>query len=129
MQQKINMEAKELRIGNLIRTEVVGKDIDSESICEVSAYLFGTYLQTDIDKFSGIPLTEEWITKLRFTKSSERMNYFTKDNCYAVSTLDDKIVFIQGNFICQLILCELKYIHQLQNLYFALTGEELTLNE
>jgi hypothetical protein len=46
-------------------------------------------------------------------------------------TPDDTPFFLDKNFVVLDIdlTIEIKYVHQLQNLYFAITGEELKLNE
>jgi len=77
----------------------------------------------DLDEIEFIPLTEEWVLKLGFKNKTiyikgiclylvnEGMSGGFQDNEYGINEYVD-----------------IKYVHQLQNLYFALTGEELTLN-
>ena len=72
--------------------------------------------------FEPIELTEEWLIKFGHESS------FIPD-LYEIGKLsfyiDDGICWIDvfGDSI------EIKYVHQLQNLYFALTGKELTIKE
>lgn len=93
----------------------------------------------DIVEMSHIPLTEEWLLKFGFEK--EPMAYsrnidlfgggkklsFSGDYLYLVdsekknTTPTDIITIWNKDVIKQF------YVHQLQNLYFALTGEELTI--
>lgn len=63
-----------------------------------------------------IPLTEEWLLKFGFIKRYK--------DCYEFGKLilNDKFVMMDID-----IHLELRYVHQLQNLYFTLTGEELTI--
>lgn len=71
-----------------------------------------------------IPLTEEWLLKFGLDKL---------DGCFSLQTK-------RGNLIIEEDLCEItgnyndigfnapcKYVHQLQNLYFTLTNEELKI--
>ena len=74
-------------------------------------------------KYFPIPLTEEWLVKLGFERN---------DECLELEINDISLVWIgyitlnfNGTYI--ILNNEIIYLHQLQNLYFALTGEELTL--
>lgn len=128
------MQANELRIGNLIQLYRKPEDKDKtiETIKSVYYYDERSWYYAEIsDGFvvnidTGIlpiELTEEWLVKLGFSgvnvfslKNNEwfliwnKKNSFTYDHeCYQIEIPD----------------IELKYVHQLQNLYFALTGKEL----
>ena len=74
--------------------------------------------------FKPIPITEEWLLKFGFFKSQDidtifglKLNDFWYINEFQ----------IRNNFNSILLDFELKYVHQLQNLYFALTGTHLKL--
>lgn len=105
------MEAKELRIGNLVSWKDSGK--------EFKITLQSLYEGANLD-WKPIPLTEEWL--LNF-------GYFKLDHNGSVHfVVKGHIIWLCNN----LIVCEkngviLKYVHQLQNLYFALTNEELII--
>lgn len=115
------MEAMELRIGNILRGPVwvwsIQKIKDKIIINELPDF-----------EHKPIPLTEDWLLRFGFENSKTQDKFFTKGNNIGISTADNQLRFIQGNFVCQLVLREIKYVHQLQNLYFALTGEELKLS-
>lgn len=66
----------------------------------------------------SIPLTEEWL--LKFPEIT--VDY---------DTIDGRLVFIRstGPDINEIDIERVKYVHQLQNLYFALTGSELEIKE
>lgn len=81
----------------------------------------------EIEDFQPITLTEEWLIKLGFEKSKRTDKCYEKGLNIVISMADNKFRFITGNFVCQIILKELEYVHQLQNLYFALTEQELTI--
>jgi len=137
------MKATELRIGNYVKwktedvtTFEIINYITSQTIGLESDIDFDTL--TPIELFKPIPLTEEWLLKFGFErqlkmkwagdgwihpnsilfdlyKKNKYMGYYqagrhTKDFFYAVSI-------------------EIMFVHQLQNLYFALTGEELEIKE
>jgi len=127
------MDARELRIGNLVN---IGYDCKVVRIEEYGATLntyngvkeFIHFHQTDI---RPIPLTEERLLKIGFSLSykSEYKRKFDLD----INTefgydfdLNGNVNGMQGfRHYGRYYTCE--YLHQLQNLYFALTGLELTL--
>lgn len=73
-----------------------------------------------------IPLTPEWLEIAGFenkTTSWHTSKYFVKDRYeyWLGEREDDNALFRNDHY-----LAKCQYVHQLQNLYFALTGEELT---
>jgi hypothetical protein len=72
-----------------------------------------------------IKLTEEWMVKLRFKVYNEG----TGKNVYRMYNLFDdmncKIKFKNNKFSFRFKSNKIDYVHQLQNLYFSLTGKEL----
>jgi len=113
------MKASELRIGNLVMD---GKDIE-----QVNARMIDMLVKTEAD-FDSIPLTEEWLLKFGFQKSMS-WTYVVelKGNLKLVYYLGEKGWSI--GFKSYSDFSNLEYVHQLQNLYFALTGEELKQQE
>ena len=77
-----------------------------------------------VNTFEPIPLTEEWLLKLGLSK---RLGEFRKE-------MENERIFILHLFGGEYYYAnteafiEIKYVHQLQNLYFALCGKELKLN-
>jgi len=138
------MKANELRIGNWIlipyqnapiaipahETQVQGMTIFGEILTNNTPEHEG--LKTNPNHISGIPLTEEWLLKFGFEKKDGAgLCGFYKDIlwnkyiCWAWS-IDVGIEDKNGDELLSFI--KIKYVHQLQNLYFALTGNELTIN-
>lgn len=85
---------------------------------------------TVIIDFNPIPLTEEWLLKFGFellcrksTNGFKNTIFSMRNPSWSLMELDKGygVNFWQGN--------NLLYVHQLQNLYFALTGEELTIKD
>lgn len=72
--------------------------------------------------FDGIPLSEEWLIRFGFEILSGKQGYFaeTKTPWFVLTKTDDVFRLAFYN------TAEINYVHQLQNLYFALTGSELT---
>lgn len=111
------MNANELRIGNLVY--FLGNVHEIEGLSKRLRPDVGHFLLSNIEHaqkgfhLKPIPLTEEWLVKFGFKKGSK--GWF--------KTLSNNHKF---NFYMYKNLCS--NVHQLQNLYFALTGEELTIN-
>lgn len=124
------MRSNEFRLGNLYHFEDV-----SGMVVERVDYIENNMVDVNpMDLIHPIPLTEEWLLKFGFEKSTfgsstmffsnndsfgyiEEQAYRCNDN-YGYCLNDEKMWFL-----------EIKYVHQLQNLFFALTGEELTIQE
>jgi len=107
------MKAKELRIGNLV--DVLG---DPVFISYHDLIKLSKGIKTSMQP---IPLTESWLLKFGFDEDGgyygSYMLWFEKPFTHAFLNAD---ILGEIKFPC-------KYVHQLQNLYFALTGEELTI--
>lgn len=134
-----NIQATEFRVGNLFRfisTDSIEQVADIRT-AGIKTPTINNVLITDIEP---IPLNEDWLVRFGFEKDintswfrigyfaemedvSNRMiiGYNTVSNrlgCYQEG--DANGIFAQKTF---------QYVHQLQNLYFALTGTELTLTD
>lgn len=122
------MTVSELRIGNWVAHDGLPFYIrDVEDLRDIERTLkHGT--------FTPIPLTEEWLLKFGFEDNSYARFYKYVDNefyitvsfkDYAHTQLSEHPVEVNDYSLP----LDCKYVHQLQNLYFALTGEELTITE
>lgn len=81
-----------------------------------------TYSQF-IDFIKPIPLTEDWLLKMGFGKWENKKIWSYKS---VLIYYHSKHMFCYGKSYSR---TKLKYIHQVQNLIFALTGTELTIND
>ena len=105
------MKAHELRIGNLIER---GGQIVTVGWGTIKAASEG------MDVGSPIQLNNEWYLKFGFEKSNN--SYYIGDYTYGVELIDCDFYFLLYG---DQAMIKIKHVHQLQNLYFALTGEEL----
>jgi hypothetical protein len=131
------MKTNELRIGNLVNYNNLANSV--RGIDETYIELFdNTYAY--IDNIEPIPLTGDWLEKFGFKSIDKQSNLFysskliritlptsrcTSGVCY-VSVRGCK-VFNNENYFRAGINLKIKYVHQLQNLYFVLTGKELKI--
>lgn len=131
------MKATELRINNLIQDKkgriciVDGIEKDSTTEYEIDAWPKTGGRVTM--PYKPIPLTEEWLLKFGFITGFSEDGSIRSLGWVKISTPGDVIYFdtqkIDGLFhlIFPYHSAPCFEVHQLQNLYFALTGEELKL--
>lgn len=112
------MDAKELRIGNF-----VDRNDDDNKLDKTTKVQY--YNISDASDFSPISLSEEWVVKFGFIKQPHD-NVFFKGR-YELEPLSDGS---DGWEFCIEHIQEappFQYVHQLQNLYFQLTNEDLII--
>jgi hypothetical protein len=122
------MKASELRIGNLV--EIIQRRKGIYTTIEASCL--------DINRidlvYKPIPITKDLVLRLGFIKeynTDEGENRY----CFYLNNSDDSFyinydISYNGWYLGAStygFLKSIEHLHQLQNLYFALTGEELTL--
>ena len=104
------LSANELRIGNFVNVKTIWQDqIYSVSEGCVTLRANGLF---PLEVIKPIPLTEEWLLKFDFDKYN--LGFWCSSDALYFEYGDGRSV-------------EIKYVHSLQNIYFALTGEELTI--
>lgn len=116
------VNANELRLGNWISYN--GKYYEVDEIwfdLDEGAYYTQDF---NINFISPIPLTEELLLKCGFERNKTYKRYFY--NGISISKYEGEKYFVFDGWRFRAI--DIKYLHQLQNLYFILTGEELTIN-
>jgi hypothetical protein len=109
------MKETELRIGNWVLED------DTQQVGQVDLVIIEIIERELNHTYKPIPLTEEWLERFGFEKiqMSIPTAYKTKDG-FRIKK-DQRGYWMQYKYGMTII----KHVHQLQNLYFALTGEEL----
>lgn len=124
------MKATELRIGNLVDTiygvqSVIGIDTSDERgeyVIFNDGRKFGHYIEHDGELLvKPIPLTDEWLNAANGTSFDDELSM--------TIWCDNRGVYLEQYGEGRMLLSHIKYVHQLQNLYFALTGTELELRK
>lgn len=124
------MQKNELRIGNYIsRLDLGNHSVRFEVIKELykdKALTSGPFdVICEYEDITPIPLTEEWIERSGFENNGD----FFILNDIRIYQYHNK--FQSENFIFDFGLSnsylEIEFFHELQNLYFILTGEELII--
>ena len=122
------MKANELRIGNWVLYEGKAEKLyDFEhDLSLVSFETSPTGTWSPAINHSGIfpiPLTEEWLLRLGIQFG------FDFAEVFSVRMEDNGGLTVEQYSEGRFELPHIKYVHQLQNLYFALTGQELEVKE
>lgn len=125
------MNLKELRVGNLVKGPA-----GNIYPCNVATMY---KLANERSNISPIPLTEEWLKKFGFKNEGLKLHMKKNDAAviFFLAPVQHKTTewfpWIGRSFDTKekshVILNAVKYVHQLQNLYFALTVTELTIQQ
>lgn len=113
------IKAEELRIGNWVMNDA-------------------NYFEFDVDCFNQInsiqpiPLTEEWLLNFGFNYRNEHRGegciMDLKGEKYKSASVAIPYKSQEGRLIYMTVWsAPINYVHQLQNLYYAITGEELKI--
>ena len=128
------IKVNELRVGNLViytqdNDELPVLKIDGDSKRIFLDLLLGVNMEVREQDIDPIPLTPKWLEKCRFEQRGKSSDY--KYGRYWVIDDFEIVESDQGGYL--LFGSEwplgksFNHVHQLQNIYFALTGEELTI--
>ena len=110
------MEEIELRIGNYVQDHN-GQILD---IIRLEGMEITDYLKP-------IPITEDWLKRLGFENYGHIYTLHFKNGFALNYNTSLKSWFLSIHSTTTTAISDFKYVHQLQNLYFALTGEELKI--
>ena len=113
------MKASELRIGNLVNHIRKGPIV--VGIMELD------FIEKEVLDIEPIPLTKKWLGKFGFIRIAfEDFDFPNHDFAHFIICHNDYGWTVMLN---RQTVITINHVHQLQNLYFALTGEELTIKE
>lgn len=122
------MKTSELRQGNIVDYECTYHKITMIFKQSVQSYWIGAkehYINNNytcsIDSIKPIPLTEELLLKCGFKRDSDLKNSLCKFGIWF------NVKNMEATYLSQKLI-KINYLHQLQNLYWCLTGEELEIN-
>lgn len=113
--KKEQLSSKDVMVSNWVMrdSQPEGFQIDESS-----------FLKMETHEYLPIPLTGQWLKSFGFeidTPFENSRPIYYKDGFYVDW---DTLQPIDSGY--DIAKVEIKYVHQLQNLYFALTGKELT---
>lgn len=135
------MKAKKFRVGNLVMSNELACNCKPDEILEIAG------IGLDLDFTNGttqnyvgikpIPLNKEWINKFGFNDSEYKKGYtgveFRTNMILDFVLTKPKFMGEWQESYCydlgQHRFIPLKYVHELQNLFFAITSTELSVNQ
>lgn len=129
------MTANELRLNNYILlrgnlcqiVSISGLISESVSAFMIDKHGEKRHLYGEMQDIEGVELTEERLLGFGFTKSFAVTNFAIQIEAGVLDLTPSEIVgyhvYINDNWICTI-----ESVHELQNFYFALTGQELNIN-
>jgi hypothetical protein len=133
------MKANELRVGNYVKG--IGHNISWLVDGVDTYYIYSSNAWRLLSSFEGIPLSQKWLEKFGFEDIDLNMsgsNWLVKEQkgiwrqairiAYSEKS-EEWSLTLECVSPPTLSISRLKYVHQLQNLYFALTGKELTIKD
>jgi hypothetical protein len=112
------MKANELRIGNIVQN--IYKDtfgISQETLCDFA---------NEYVNLQPIQLNEEWLISFGLNPPTISNPYHFKKSMVEFLYNGDELKCFYNDIIIFSFNC--KYVHQLQNIYFDITGVELQLS-
>lgn len=132
------VKANELRIGNwmsfhgelAIQVKTIGESLVNETVRTDSENRIVSYDGCHVNYLEPIQLTPEILRKCGFEKVSKwdySLNRLVLHDMLSERDEDMEAYIKAGKE--NIFLKNIKYLHQLQNLFYSLTGEELQLNQ
>ena len=115
------------KLDNLKEVKVIWKKYDKANILEIGIE-YPTAI-VDLDRFSGIPITKEWLLKFGF--------FIVKTNGLIEATLPNfrftlnQVKDYNGFFFCENenVLMNIDYVHELQDLFSAFLKRDLVFSD
>lgn len=130
------IDPKELRIGNLVLVHGVKLSEPKTKVLAIDKVV-----AQSCRNYDPIPITPEWLERLGFVRTRDLIHTaeFVLLGGPCIHILFSKIdgrLYLGESFITrsgddedEFIAVPLTFIHQVHNLHFALTGEELTIKQ
>ena len=114
------------KLDNLKEVKVIWKKYDKANILEIGIE-YPTAI-VDLDRFSGIPITKEWLLKFGF--------FIVKTNGLIEATLPNfrftlnQVKDYNGFFFCENenVLMNIDYVHEIQDLFSAFLKRDLVFS-
>lgn len=120
------IKANELRVGNHLKNGIVAS-IEFDEILDGYVIYYEGFISSDVlDDLEPIPLTEVRFLDFGFEKEKSITGISVKLGDISIyNSIGSHWIFsvqLRGDFIAKI-----RNLHQLQNLFYALKGEELTV--
>ena len=127
------IKSNELRIGNYITAKGAIDPFENYlTVCGLEEKLITTkyfshegqcwQIIRNKDNYIGIPLTGEWIIKLGSENKNQLYEIYPFE--FYIDDFGECLMYFKGHN-----LSIFNYVHELQNIYFSITGKELEIKK
>ena len=119
------IEAKELRIGNYVSYNDRTMEVHSFTTFNI-VLSYGTAFHTEIKNISPIPITKDWLIKFGL-----ELNVWFEDGSFMVTKDGDwgfELHVQNADWTKTIAFAYFLYVHDFQNLIYALTKTELEIS-
>lgn len=129
------MKENQLRIGNFIDEHndefLIITGINEGDVYFISSQIINPGIalpvKNKIERIKPIPLTEEWLLKFGFIEDEDGWHHDGSGYHFGLRKIYGEFVYFHSNGTpCSQ---DINQVHKLQNLFFAINGEELTINK
>lgn len=120
------MKATELRLGNYYSYS--GNRKKRKGICRIDIKDLEILLKNPKNhNYRPLIIGEKWLLKFGFYKTKKLSRYWHPGRLsnFSIRYLNGRFTFFVYAWSSHCPFAEVEYVHQLQNLYFELTGSEL----
>lgn len=114
------MKISEVRIGNFVHWKVTGI-----MAIELEDFEFCYRKNKDQLDCTPIPLSLDWLNKFGFENGLQHVDGL--GSIWYEWDIEDQCIYIKDDGGEIQAYHQIKFVHQLQNVFFALNGEELTI--
>lgn len=124
------MKENELRIGNWVNQVVYDYEPCNHKPIKFHESLWYRFSESieDLSWYEPILLTEKWLIDFGFEKEEDTNEFTISGSTLTILKLRLGVDLRERyEMLSRYFNPDLDYVHQLQNLYFALTGKELEL--
>ena len=117
------IDSKDLRIGNYVNSKPLGSNHRITGLLNDMLYTDLQLSYSEYEDWQPIELTPEILEKCGFDKGILWNEFQINQELRFYADIDEVVCHLFDKQDHNITV--IKYVHQLQNLYFALTGEEL----
>ena len=120
------VSSTELRIGNYINDAFNGR-VEVRGVTKGGIWIRNEGFPGSENMFSPIPITPEYLNLIGFKEYERRdtshfRNFYTEDKYGLALALIGDEYYAKDSWSCLLTDRNIKYVHEIQNMYFAITG-------
>ena len=139
----MKLEAKDLRIGNLVTDEYYANFKTINEVCDINKKGIDLFIDDDgnypecadtwieanfkIEDIRGIPITEDWFAKLHETVIVDAKNKYCEIGRFKLIWKDAYKYWYVVDLETGIYMTKIEFVHEWQNFWSVMNGEELKI--